>query len=134
ARHNEHYWRGGAYLGLGAGAVGCLRAGHARAQRYRNDPAPERYFAQCHSNAVELERETLGATELVREQLMLGLRTLDGMNLARARELSGVDPASERRGALEKACARGDVVLEAETLRVPQSRWLQLDSIVAALF
>ena len=31
ARHNLHYWRGGAYLGLGAGAVGCLHAAPGRA-------------------------------------------------------------------------------------------------------
>ena len=24
SRHNQHYWRGGSYLGLGAAAVGCL--------------------------------------------------------------------------------------------------------------
>lgn len=37
SRHNQHYWRGGAYLGLGAAAVGCLPEGSG-GRRYRNHP------------------------------------------------------------------------------------------------
>ncbi|MGB9339465.1 MAG: hypothetical protein WCB63_09515, partial [Polyangiales bacterium] len=42
SRHNLHYWRGGAYVGLGAAAVGCLDEGPGRALRWRNDPNPQR--------------------------------------------------------------------------------------------
>jgi oxygen-independent coproporphyrinogen-3 oxidase len=134
ARHNEHYWRGGAYLGLGAGAVGCLPSGPGRARRYRNDPKPQRYLEQSAHSEVEVFEEPLFAQEIVREQLMLGLRTRDGVDLARARERAGVDPLAGRQAALERACARGDAVLAASVLRVPQARWLHLDSIIARLF
>ena len=46
SRHNLHYWRGGAYVGLGAAAVGCLHQGSGRATRWRNDPNPQLYLAQ----------------------------------------------------------------------------------------
>ena len=78
--------------------------------------------------------EALGAREIVREQLMLGLRTAEGVDLARARRHAGEDPLAGRERALERLQARGDVVLEGDRLRVPESRWLHLDSIVAALF
>ena len=134
ARHNQHYWRGGAYLGLGAGAVGCLHSAPGNARRYRNDPAPEKYAAHSASREVEVSSEQLGAQELIREQLMLGLRTSDGIDLARAAELSGSDPLSGREAPLERAITRGDVIHDQHTLRVPHARWLHLDSIIARLF
>jgi oxygen-independent coproporphyrinogen-3 oxidase len=134
ARHNLHYWRGGAYLGLGAGAVGCLRQAPGRARRYRNDAKPERYVAASAQADVEVFEEALGAREIIREHLMLGLRTAEGVDLARTRAHAGADPLEGRSRALERLRARGDVVLEGERLRVPESRWLHLDSIVASLF
>jgi len=79
SRHNLHYWRGGAYVGLGAAAVGCLDEGPGRALRWRNDPNPQRYLRQ---ESLDAETEELGPDEIIREALMLGLRTVDGMNLA----------------------------------------------------
>ena len=134
SQHNLHYWRGGAYLGLGAGAVGCLHAGPGDARRYRNDPNPERYQQNSASGEVEVSSEELGAQELIREQLMLGLRTSDGVDLARAAELSGHDPLAGRERALSRAIERGDVVQDGTRLRVPHARWLHLDAIVSRLF
>jgi putative oxygen-independent coproporphyrinogen III oxidase len=134
ARHNEHYWRGGAYLGLGAGAVGCLPNGPGRARRYRNDPKPQRYLERSGQCDVEVFEEPLGGQEIVRERLMLGLRTHDGVDLARARDRAGIDPLAGRLAALARARARGDATLEGNLLRVPQERWLHLDSIIAGLF
>jgi oxygen-independent coproporphyrinogen-3 oxidase len=134
ARHNQHYWRGGAYLGLGAGAVGCLHERPGQARRYRNDPKPELYQARSATDAIEVFEEPLGPQEIVREQLMLGLRTAEGVDLARARACAGLDPLAGRQRALERLAARGDVILEGDLLRVPHARWLHLDSIVAALF
>lgn len=139
ARHNEHYWRGGAYLGLGAGAVGCLHAAREdsaprNARRYRNDPNPERYMAASATAAREVSEEQLDAGDLMRERLMLGLRTRRGVDLGEARAALGVDPLAGRERALERALARGEAVLENDVLRVPHTRWLQLDSIVASLF
>lgn len=134
ARHNEHYWRGGAYLGLGAGAVGCLHDRPGQARRYRNDPKPERYLEHSRSAEIEVFEEQLGAKDIIREQLMLGLRTQDGMDLSRAHASAALDPLEGRQAALARAFSRGDAVLEGSLLRVPQARWLHLDSIVAALF
>jgi len=134
SRHNAHYWRGGAYLGLGAGAVGCLHEGAGRARRYRNDPNPERYLARSETAEVEVFEEPLAAQELLREQLMLGLRTSDGVDLRHARELSGVDLLDARKREIARAVECGDLVMDGARLHVPHERWLRLDSIVTALF
>lgn len=132
ARHNLHYWRGGDYLGLGAGAVGCLSRADRSAHRTKNEPRPERYMARP-ADAVAFE-ETLGPEDRVREALMLGLRTAAGIDLDDIEARTGVDPRAERERVIARRAERGDVVLEGARLRVPAERWLMLDSIVTDLF
>lgn len=129
--HNAHYWKGGDYLGLGAAAVGCLTTAPGQAYRFRNESDPARYLA---NPGQEEERERLGPSELIREALMLGLRTRDGLHLERARARAGEDPLARRAAAVERRVAQGDLVHEPPLLRIPQDRWLSLDSIVLDLF
>jgi oxygen-independent coproporphyrinogen-3 oxidase len=131
SRHNLHYWRGGAYLGLGAAAVGCLDRGPGRAQRWRNEPNPQRYLAEDTSAA---EVEELGPEEIIREALMLGLRTIDGMDLAATETRAGRDPRADREREIARAIERGDLLQVGDRLRVPVDRWLKLDGIVRDLF
>lgn len=131
SRHNLHYWRGGAYLGLGAGAVGCLDQGPGRARRWRNDPNPQRYLGGA---TLETEVETLGPEEIIRESLMLGLRTVEGMDLEATRTRAASDPEEGRERAIERAIEIGQLVRDAQWLRIPQSHWLKLDGIVRDLF
>lgn len=133
SEHNLHYWQGGGYLGLGTGAVGCLTNGRGRARRYRNDATPQGYLA-ANGAAVEVFDEQLGPVEIVRERLMLGLRTSDGVDLDATQHAAGVDPLQGRTAAVERAIAQGNLLREANHLRVPHERWLHLDGIVAALF
>ncbi|NOY90953.1 MAG: radical SAM family heme chaperone HemW, partial [Deltaproteobacteria bacterium] len=81
SRHNQHYWRGGAYLGLGAAAVGCLDAGPGRARRWRNRVLPQRYLEHAGAPEVEESEEHLGPKEILEEAFMLGLRTAEGVDL-----------------------------------------------------
>lgn len=133
SRHNQHYWQGGSYLGLGAAAVGAFTEGPAP-RRYRNHPKPERYMERAGGAECEVFEEALDAETLVREALMLGLRTREGVDVASLGARLGLDPLAPRRRAVEARTARGDVVLDGDHLRVPPDRWLHLDSIVAALF
>ena len=131
SRHNVHYWRGGAYVGLGASAVGCLERGTGSALRWRNEPIPNRYL----SNPLRVvETESLGPTEIIREAWMLGLRTAEGIDLRDTERRAGSDPCAGRHTQLERAIERGDLAADGDWLRVPQDRWLKLDGIVRDLF
>jgi len=132
SRHNQHYWLGGSYLGLGAAAVGCISPRSGR--RYRNHPDAARYTERAATPAVEVFQEQLSGEDLIKEALMLGLRTAGGVDLTALAERTGVDPLAARKRAVERRLARGDLALEAGVLRVPQRRWLMLDGIVADLF
>lgn len=131
ARHNLHYWRGGDYLGLGAGAVGCLTSSEGTSRRYRNEPRPERYRE---APGHEVFEERLTCDERIGEALMLGLRTARGVDLEALRARTGRDPREGRERGLARRLERGDVRLEAGRLLVPRDRWLLLDSIVADVF
>jgi oxygen-independent coproporphyrinogen-3 oxidase len=131
SRHNLHYWRGGAYVGLGAAAVGCLDQAPGHSERWRNDPNPRRYLTQT---TLVTESESLGPEEIIRESLMLGLRTIEGMHLTDTQMRAGKDPLEGREREVEAAVGRGDLVHDGQWLRVPQSRWLKLDGIVRDLF
>jgi oxygen-independent coproporphyrinogen-3 oxidase len=105
SRHNQHYWRGGSYLGLGAAAVGCLHEGTG-GRRYRNHPNADRYGQRCGSAEVEVFEETLSAEDVIREALMLGLRTREGVNLTELGQRVKVDPTQGREAQIAKHVAR----------------------------
>lgn len=135
SRHNLHYWRGGEYVGLGAGAVGCLASEGGSARRWRDEPLPARYLEASGELArVETWEETLAPEDRVREALMLGLRTREGVDLAAVRARTGVEVERGRERAIERRLARGELVREGDVLRVPSASWLALDSIVTDLF
>lgn len=129
ARHNQHYWRGGDYLALGAAAVGCLSE-DGTARRWRNQSDPQRYLAE----PIEEWSEALDTSERIQEALMLGLRTTEGVDLDGLAARVGRDPRAGRERALERGFERGDLSLDGAVLTVPRERWLRLDGIVAALF
>ncbi len=130
SRHNLHYWRGGAYLGLGAAAVGCLDQGTGAAHRYRNEADPEAYLVRA-DTAFE---EDLGPQDIIREALMLGLRTNEGVDLRATSARAGVDARAGRQRSIDKHIQRGNLRLENHRLTIPQERWIALDGIVADLF
>ncbi len=129
SRHNQHYWRGGGYVGLGAAAVGCVDG-----RRWRNHPDATRYMERADSRKVEVFEEELDAQDLIREALMLGLRTREGVDLKALEARVQQDPRAGRERVLERRLQSGDVTLERDVLRVPEARWILLDGIVADLF
>lgn len=131
SRHNLHYWRGGAYLGLGAAAVGCLDERPGRARRWRNEPSARRYLSDP---TRESEAEILGPEELVGESWMLGLRTSEGIDLEATRKRADRDPERGRERVIEQALERGHLTRAGGRLRVPAEHWLKLDGIVRDLF
>ncbi len=132
--HNQHYWRGGAYLGLGAAAVGCLDGGPGKAMRWTNVADPHSYMAQVIDGVSIASEESLDAEDLTREALMLGLRTREGLHLDALARRTGHNPVQGREKSLRRRVERGDLRWVDQHLSVPHERWLFLDGIVAELF
>ena len=84
--------------------------------------------------SIEVFEESLDADDLIREALMLGLRTRDGMDLVDVETRTGRHPKLGREQAIERQIKRENLIDNGATLRVPHDKWLALDSIVADLF
>ncbi len=77
--HNQLYWSGESYLGVGVGAWGCLH-GPTAAVRYGNRRTPAAWFADVEAGRLPTEEEDrLGPRETANERLMLALRTARGL-------------------------------------------------------
>ena len=85
--HNGLYWAGESYLGLGAGAYGCLH--HADgATRYGNLRDAEAWLAAVEAGRLPVaEEDRIGRAAERNEQVMLALRTTAGV------ALEGIGPA-----------------------------------------
>lgn len=81
SRHNVNYWRGGDYLGLGAGAHSYWRnTDGVTGKRWSNEKNPARYMAQINQTAAAaIECEEIGRDKAIGECLFLGLRLTEGV-------------------------------------------------------
>ena len=76
-RHNELYWHGGEYAG-----IGCAAHGHTDGRRWWNVRTPERYIARIDAGVEpSAGGETIDDRLRAEEELALGLRTRHGVRL-----------------------------------------------------
>jgi oxygen-independent coproporphyrinogen-3 oxidase len=91
-RHNLNYWRGGDYLGVGAGAHSFSRA-PLPSRRWSNEKLPARYIerAATSSGVARAFEETLTQEQARGEFVFLGLRCSDGFAAADFEDRFGAD-------------------------------------------
>lgn len=89
--HNQGYWEGKEYLGLGPSAVSTIGG-----RRWENPKTVKDYVALAGRKAWGWEAETLSPEIRAREVLMLALRTSKGMKLAEYNRLMGRNLVAEQ--------------------------------------
>ncbi len=90
SRHNLKYWRREPYLGFGAGAHSF-----SGTQRWANAHDAAEYVKAVESGGLPVEQlETLTAEAALEEELFLGLRQLDGIDVSRIEKDYAVTLAS----------------------------------------
>jgi oxygen-independent coproporphyrinogen-3 oxidase len=83
SRHNANYWRGGDYLGLGAGAHSYKKTAPngSMGRRWSNEKIPGRYMEQIDtSNQAVVQREEIDTATAAGEFMFLGLRMTEGVS------------------------------------------------------
>lgn len=133
SRHNPVYWRGEACVALGPGAAGLEPPG-------ADDPAG--------TVAVRVQNPTMrgwlrgdppvrtpvDGRAFALERLMTGLRTLEGVDLADVRAVTGVDVLATFPGATAVGREHGLLVLEGERLRATRAGTRVLDAVLRRFF
>lgn len=95
SRHNVNYWRGGDYLGLGAGAHSYRKEiDGVTGRRWSNEKNPARYMAQVNQHRhAAIELEEIGPEKAAAEFMFLGLRLTEGISMEKFRRRFGRTPA-----------------------------------------
>ncbi|TYB77737.1 radical SAM family heme chaperone HemW [Maritimibacter fusiformis] len=89
SRHNLIYWHGGDYVGIGPGAHGRLTLDGQR-HATTTELSPGKWLSQVSRTGTgELEREALRPRDHAGEYLMMSLRTTEGLDMKRYRDIAG---------------------------------------------
>ena len=125
SRHNSKYWRRDPYLGFGAGA----HSFDGR-QRWANAHDPAQYVAALEKGVLPIEqREDIGGAQALDEEMFLGLRQLEGVNIEEIERQYGI-PLGPR---LEPLLARGWLERDGSRLRLSPSSLTVSNEVFVAL-
>ncbi len=128
-RHNLNYWRNGAYLGLGAGAVSCLSGFRVSMVR-----EPEPFVELVQRGELPLdEAECLPLAARFRESVVMGLRMLDGISFARLQRQFGLTPPGYYGKILEELHQQGLVAVSQDNLRLTKAGLPVANQVLARL-
>ncbi|KYQ91349.1 hypothetical protein DLAC_08298 [Tieghemostelium lacteum] len=102
SRHNLNYWRGGDYIGIGPGACSRITLpsnpnSFTTKFQGRNILHPKDWMDKLKVSPLSLdplESKDLSTQEIIQELLLMGLRTLEGVNLDTFNYFSNNQPIS----------------------------------------
>ncbi len=126
SRHNSGYWQQADYLGLGPGATSTLRG-----QRWTNPADLSAYAQQVRAGNLGKGAEHISEQTALREMVMLALRTTQGLDLARYRQLAGQGFCQRFASKLKALRSRGLIRLQHGKLRLTREGMLVSDPIIA---
>jgi oxygen-independent coproporphyrinogen-3 oxidase len=133
SRHNANYWKGGSYLGLGAGAHSFANT-PGWGQRWSNERNPQLYMKKTLADGqARGYEETLTRTQARGEFLFLNLRQLDGLAFATFAEKFDASLISEFPH-IEDLVAEGLLHVTNERLALTPQGLLIADTIFASFF
>jgi oxygen-independent coproporphyrinogen III oxidase len=132
SRHNSAYWNKTPYVGLGPAA----HSYDGGSQRLWNTESVKRYCDfYCGDDSLSSSvgevcgSEILSAEDIFNESIMLGLRTVAGV------DSSNVNPVllSEIHSAVEKEIGLGNLIATGSVLQIPRDKLFISDSIIREL-
>jgi oxygen-independent coproporphyrinogen-3 oxidase len=86
SQHNSSYWKGIAYWGFGPSA----HSFDGLASRRWNVANNALYIQSIENNLIPYEEEILTPTQQLNEQIMIGLRTMEGISLKKLEDRFGI--------------------------------------------
>lgn len=130
SRHNTAYWDSSEYLGLGP-------SGHSydgARRRSWNVANNARYLKNILENNLPLDTEELTDKESLNETMMIGLRTQNGVGLAKIEKEYPEALLLQLKSGIHKKIAEGHLEIRNNRLLIPRKHWFQADGIASDLF
>ncbi|MEY2705347.1 MAG: hypothetical protein RL407_1409 [Bacteroidota bacterium] len=129
ALHNSNYWKGIPYLGIGPSAHSF--DGKSRGHNHASNPL---YLRALQVDKMPFQEEALSSQEHINEAIMIGLRTIWGVDTEALAKKFEVDILHEKQVALQKLAALEMIEIKGKILTLTRKGKLLADSIATELF
>ena len=130
SQHNSAYWKSKEYLGIGPSAH-SFNGWNERSWNISNN---RRYIDALNENTLAKESEILTEKEQFNEMMMIGLRTMWGVDLQQMEgKFSDIIQEEFQKNTAPKL-ESGILTIENRHLRIPEKHWFLADGIASDLF
>ncbi|MFP7657566.1 radical SAM family heme chaperone HemW [Chryseobacterium proteolyticum] len=130
SRHNSSYWKYKEYLGLGPSAH-SYNGADVRSWNVANN---QLYVKKLNSNSLAKETEILSQEDQFNEMIMIGLRTIWGVDLDKLKNKFSPEIVEKFDQEIKEKIADGILVIENNHLKIPEKHWFMADGIASDLF
>ncbi len=130
SKHNSAYWKSEPYLGIGPSAHSYN--GHLeRSWNIANNPI---YIKNLNQNILPKEKEILTEKDIFNEMIMIGLRTIWGVDLNRINQNFSSEVIDYLNQETKSKIESGILEIENNYLKIPEKHWFLADGIASDLF
>ncbi|WP_228411503.1 radical SAM family heme chaperone HemW [Epilithonimonas vandammei] len=130
SKHNSAYWKSEPYLGIGPSAHSYN--GHLeRSWNIANNPI---YIKNLNQNILPKEKEILTEKDRFNEMIMIGLRTIWGVDLNRINQNFSSEVIDYLNQEIKSKIESGILEIENNYLKISEKHWFLADGIASDLF
>ena len=130
SKHNSAYWKSEPYLGIGPSAHSYN--GHLeRSWNIANNPI---YIKNLNQNILPIEKEILTEKDRFNEMIMIGLRTIWGVDLNRINQNFSSEVIDYLNQEIKSKIESRILEIENNYLKIPEKHWFLADGIASDLF
>lgn len=130
SKHNSAYWKSEPYLGIGPSAHSYN--GHLeRSWNIANNPI---YIKNLNQNILPIEKEILTEKDRFNEMIMIGLRTIWGVDLNRINQNFSSEVIDYLNQEIKSKIESGILKIENNYFKIPEKHWFLADGIASDLF
>lgn len=130
SRHNTAYWKSEPYLGIGPSAHSY--DGHL--ERSWNIANNAVYIKKINENSLPKETEILSGKDRFNEMMMIGLRTIWGVDLNKINQIFSSEIIDYLNQEIKSKQENGILIIENNYLKIPEKHWFLADGIASDLF
>jgi oxygen-independent coproporphyrinogen-3 oxidase len=130
SKHNTSYWKYKEYLGIGPSAH-SYNGSELRSWNIANN---QQYIKKLSSNLLAKEEEVLSEEDQFNEMIMIGLRTIWGVDLSRLKESFNDRIVEHFQTEIHAKVSEGILKIEENHLKIPDEHWFMADGIASDLF
>lgn len=130
SKHNSAYWKYEPYLGIGPSA----HSYNGFEKRSWNVANNQKYIQKINQNKLPNESEILTEKDRFNEMVMLGLRTIWGVDLLKLNKNFSEKIVNHLVKEIQQKIEEGRLKIEDNHLKIPEKHWFLADGIASDLF